>query len=225
MAIFTPVTETDVRHLLTRYDLGECVSLHGIAAGIENTNYFLTTTRGEYVLTLFEVLTHAQLPFYLALMHHLAQRGIPVPSPQTLKDGARHTQFLGKPTAIVTRLPGRYAASPTAAHCALIADMQARAHRAAQDFPMHQPNLRGLDWWQATVPQLLPFLSPGQAALIQTVLAEQTRFAASDAYRALPRGAQQSTHQSFTATATSNSRAWAASLTTISPAATRGCLT
>jgi len=190
MAIFTPVTETDARRLLTHYDLGEYVSLHGIAAGIENTNYFLTTTRGEYVLTLFEVLTHAQLPFYLALMHHLAQRGIPVPSPQPLKDGARHTQFLGKPTAIVTRLPGRYAASPSAAHCAVVGDMQARAHLAARDFPMHQPNLRGLDWWQATVPQLLPFLSPGQAALIQTVLDEQTRLAANDTYRALPRGAQ-----------------------------------
>jgi len=190
MAIFTPVTEADARRLLAHYDLGEYVSLHGIAAGIENTNYFLTTTRGEYVLTLFEVLTHEQLPFYLALMHHLAQRGIPVPSPQALQDGSRQTQCLGKPTAIVTRLPGRDAASPGAAHCARIADMQARAHLAAQDFPMHQPNLRGLDWWQATVPQLLPFLSPSQTTLIQTVLDEQTRFAASDTYRALPRGAQ-----------------------------------
>jgi len=190
MAIFTPVDEADAQRLLAHYDLGELVSLHGIAAGIENTNYFLTTTRGEYVLTLFEVLTPVQLPFYLALMHHLAHRGIPVPSPQPLKDGARHTQFLGKPTAIVTRLPGRYTAAPSAAHCALIADMQARAHLAAQDFAPYQPNLRGLNWWQATIPQLLPFLSPSQTTLIQTVLDEQTRFAASDVYRALPHGAQ-----------------------------------
>jgi len=190
MAIFTPVTETDVQRLLTHYDLGTLVSLHGIAAGIENTNYFLTTTRGEYVLTLFEVLTHAQLPFYLALMHHLACCGIPVPSPQPLRNGAHHTLFLNKPTAIVTRLPGRYAAAPNAMHCTLIADMQARAHLAARDFTPHQPNLRGLDWWQETVPKLLPFLAPSQAVLIQTVLDEQTRFVASDTYHALPRGAQ-----------------------------------
>jgi len=190
MAIFTPVGASDARRLLTHYHLGELVSLQGIAAGIENTNYFLTTTRGEYVLTLFEVLTPAQLPFYLALMHHLAHRGIPVPSPQALKDGAHHTQFLGKPTAIVTRLPGRYAPAPSAAHCARIAHMQARAHLEAQDFPLHQPNLRGLDWWQATVPRLLSFLSPAQTMLITAVLEEQTRFAASSTYRALPRGAQ-----------------------------------
>jgi len=190
MAIFTPVTETDARRLLRHYDLGELTSLRGIAAGIENTNYFLDTTRGAYVLTLFEVLTHAQLPFYLELMHHLANCGIPVPSPQTLKDGTRHTRFLDKPAAIVTRLPGQYAPSPTVTHCALIADMQARAHLAARDFPLHQPNLRGLDWWQATVPQVLPFLSVAQATLICDALDAQVRFAASNTYRALPRGAQ-----------------------------------
>jgi len=190
MAIFTPVTETDARHLLAHYDLGELTSLQGIAAGIENTNYFLNTTRGAYVLTLFEVLTHAQLPFYLALMHHLAQRGIPVPSPQLRKDGAHHALFLGKPAAIVTRLPGRYVPSPGVTHCTLIARMQARAHLAARDFPMHQPNLRGLDWWQATIAHILPFLSPAQAALMTEALDEQTRFAAGDTYHALPRGAQ-----------------------------------
>ena len=81
----------------------------GITAGIENTNYFLYTSRGEYVLTLFEVLTQrAQLPFYIELMHQLAERGIPVPQPQTLRDGTRLTTLHGKPCAIVTRLPGGY---------------------------------------------------------------------------------------------------------------------
>jgi len=189
MAIFTPVTEAEARGLLAHYDLGELTSLQGIAAGIENTNYFLTTTRGAYVLTLFEVLTDEQLPFYLALMHHLAQRGIPVPAPQPLKNGARQTRLLGKPAAIVTRLPGRYAAAPTALHCRQIAHMQAHAHLATRDFPLHQPNLRGLAWWQATVPQLLPFLSASQTTLIQSALNAQTRFAESDVYRALPCGA------------------------------------
>jgi len=189
MAIFTPVTDADARSLLAHYDLGELMSLQGIVAGIENTNYFLTTTRGAYVLTLFEVLTDEQLPFYLALMHHLAQRGIPVPAPQPLKNGARQTRLLGKPAAIVTRLPGRYAAAPTALHCTRIAHMQARAHLATRDFPLHQPNLRGLSWWQATVPQVLPFLSASQTDLIRAALNEQARFAESRTYHALPCGA------------------------------------
>jgi homoserine kinase type II len=112
MAVFTPVSDTDARTLLTQFDLGDLVSLRGITAGIENTNYFLMTTRGEYVLTIFEVLTQAQLPFYIELMHHLASRGVPVPQPQTLRDGSRLTTLHGKPCAIVTRLPGGYEPAP-----------------------------------------------------------------------------------------------------------------
>src|SRR5690554_1157840 len=108
MAVFTTVSDDDARQLLTRYSIGDLVSLRGISAGIENTNYFLTTTTGEFVLTLFEILTHEQLPFYIELMHHLASRSIPVPQPQTMHDGTRLTTLNGKPSAIVTRLPGRY---------------------------------------------------------------------------------------------------------------------
>ena len=129
----------------------------------ENTNYFLYTSRGEYVLTLFEVLTHAQLPFYIELMHQLAERGIPVPQPQTLRDGTRLTTLHGKPCAIVTRLPGGYEPAPGAAHCALAGATLARTHLAAQDFPIRQPNLRGLSWWLET-PKVMPFLDEGQAA-------------------------------------------------------------
>src|SRR5690606_3927598 len=84
MAVFTPVSDDDARELLQRYNLGELVSLRGITAGIENTNYFLNTTRGEYVLTIFEVLTAEQLPFYIELMTHLAERKVPVPHPQPM---------------------------------------------------------------------------------------------------------------------------------------------
>ncbi|WP_353150499.1 homoserine kinase [Pollutimonas bauzanensis] len=188
MAVFTPVSDSDVRELLGRYSLGELVSLRGITAGIENTNYFLTTTQGEYVLTLFEVLTYEQLPFYIELMHHLAERQIPVPQPQTLRDGTRLTVLHGKPCAIVTRLSGGYEPAPSPAHCALAGETLARAHLAAQDFGIKQPNLRGLPWWQATIPKVLPFLSSEQSALIQQTLAEQTTFAASSDYLALPSG-------------------------------------
>ncbi|EWM44500.1 phosphotransferase enzyme family protein [Bordetella holmesii 70147] len=112
MAVFTPVSDQDARALLETYDIGELISLRGITAGIENTNFFLHTTQGEYVLTLFEVLTQQQLPFYIELMHYLAERGIPVPQPQTLKNGSRLTALHGKPAAIVSRLPGGYEPAP-----------------------------------------------------------------------------------------------------------------
>src|SRR5690606_30421293 len=161
----TPVSDADARELLKRYTLGELVTLRGITAGIENTNYFLTTTQGEFVLTLFEVLTFEQLPFYIELMHYLAERGVPVPQPQTLLDGTRITELHGKPSSIVTRLGGGYEPDPSERHCELAARTLARAHLAARDFPIRQPHLRGLHWWNETVPQVLPFLSAGQADL------------------------------------------------------------
>lgn len=188
MAVFTPVSDNDARALLTHFDLGELVSLRGITAGIENTNYFLLTTRGEYVLTIFEVLTQAQLPFYIELMHHLASRGVPVPQPQTLRDGSRLTTLHGKPCAIVTRLPGGYEPAPGTAHCALTGATLARAHLAAQDFPLHQPNLRGLSWWTETAPKVLPFLDAAQSRLLTGELAAQQHAAQQPAWQALPAG-------------------------------------
>lgn len=188
MAVFTPVSADDARSLLTRYDLGELVSLRGITAGIENTNYFLTTTRGEFVLTLFEVLTREQLPFYIELMHHLARHGVPVPEPQTLRDGTRLTELHGKPTVIVSMLPGGYEPAPSPAHCALTGETLARAHLAARDFPIEQPNLRGLTWWQETMPKVLPFLDANQAQMLRDEVAHQQALAGTPAWARLPRG-------------------------------------
>lgn len=188
MAVFTPVSDADARALLTRFELGELVSLRGITAGIENTNYFLATTRGEYVLTLFEVLTQEQLPFYIELMHHLASRGVPVPQPQTLLDGSRLTTLHGKPCAIVTRLPGGYEPAPGPTHCALAGATLARAHLAARDFPLQQPNLRGLAWWRETAPKVMPFLDAGPARLLALELELQQTAAATPAWQALPAG-------------------------------------
>lgn len=188
MAVFTPVSEYDARALLAHFDLGDLVSLRGITAGIENTNYFLMTTRGEYVLTIFEVLTHAQLPFYIELMHHLASRGVPVPQPQTLRDGSRLTSLHGKPCAIVTRLPGGYEPAPGVPHCKLTGATLARAHLAAQDYPLQQPNLRGLAWWTETAPKVLPFLEPAQAQLLTQELAAQQQAAQTPAWQTLPCG-------------------------------------
>jgi len=189
MAVFTPVDAAQVRALLQRMALGELVALHGIAGGIENTNYFLSTTRGEWVLTLFERLSAGQLPFYLYLMKHLAQHGLPVPDPQALTgSGTLVLHLCGKPACIVNRLVGHSQGEPGAVHCAAVGQALARMHLAGRDFALHQPNLRGLAWWQATVPSVLPHISAAQAELLRSELALQTGIAASCAYSALPRG-------------------------------------
>lgn len=188
MAVFTPVSEKDAQTLLTQYNLGSLISLQGISAGIENTNYFLDTSKGRYVLTLFEVLNHQQLPFYIELMHHLAQHGVPVPEPQTRRNGERLSTLHHKPCAIVTRLIGRHESQPGPAHCRLAGATLAQAHLAARDFPLQQPNLRSLPWWQEVIPRILPFLSAAQAALIQDELATQADFFGSAMHCALPGG-------------------------------------
>lgn len=188
MAVFTPVDEADARSLLQRFSLGELRSLRGISSGIENTNYFLSTTTGEYVLTLFERLTHAQLPFYIDLMSHLAEHQVPVPHPQATHDGARITELHGKPSAIVTRLPGQCQMQPGAVHNALVGGTLARMHLAGQDFAIKQPNLLGVEWWAKTAPVVAPHLPADAADMLRDEVAAQVAAAATDAQRALPSG-------------------------------------
>ena len=188
MAVFTPVSDDQAREFLAQYNLGTFVSLRGISAGIENSNFFLTTTEGDFVLTIFEVLSAEELPFYIELMHHLATRGVPVPQPQTRMDGARLSSFAGKPAAIVTRLPGEYEPHPTSEHCALAGATLARAHLAARDLALTQPNLRGLPWIEKTVPMVLPFLSAELSKLLLDSLEDRRRLAMSTDYQALPAG-------------------------------------
>jgi len=188
MAVYTEVSFDQASALLSRLDLGTLQDMQGCAGGIENTNYFVTTDRGAYVLTLFERLRFDQLPFYLAFMKHLAQRGVPVPDPAPDAQGVYLHTLQGKPATVVNRLSGASALAPRVAHCACVGEMLARMHLAGTDFPLYQPNLRGLPWWNETVPVILPFLQPGQAALLQGELAYQNHVAASSAYTALPRG-------------------------------------
>lgn len=188
MAVFTEVSHDEAQALLSRLQLGTLQDMQGCAGGIENTNYFVTTDQGAYVLTLFERLSFEQLPFYLWFMKHLAQRGIAVPEPAADDRGEILHTVLGKPAAVVDRLQGKSELSPQASHCALVGDMLARMHLAGRDYQRTQPNLRGLSWWNETVPVVLPFLTPDQTALIQSELAYQNHIAASASYAALPRG-------------------------------------
>jgi len=189
MAVFTEVSEQQARDLLTELSLGELVSLEGISSGIENTNYFLTTDQGEYVLTLFERLTRDQLPFYLHLMKHLAEQGIAVPAPQANAQGEILLSVGDKPAAVVNRLAGSSQLSPSAAHCQAMGTTLAQMHLAARSYGQQQPNLRGLSWWNQTVPEILPFLNNTQAQTLQHELAFQNHIQTSGSYAALPQGA------------------------------------
>ena len=188
MAVFTSVTLDDLSQWIKQFPLGKALAIQGISSGIENSNFFLTTERGEFVLTIFENLSFEQLPFYVQLMRHLAERGIPVPAPVANEAGALVVALHGKPAAIVSKLDGSSQMDPLAVHCAEVGAMLARMHLAGQDFALHQPNLRGLDWWIETTPRVLPHMAPEQAALLQAEVAFQRDFAAGDTYARLACG-------------------------------------
>lgn len=192
MAVFTQVSPEEAQALVTRLELGRLLDLRGIQAGIENTNYFLNTERDgqlhAWVLTVFERLSFEQLPFYLHLMKHLAERGIPVPNPQADAAGELLLHLRDKPAAVVNRLAGQHQLAPAVAHCEQVGAMLARMHVAGRDYARHQPNLRGLGWWDETIPTLLPFLDPNQRTLITSELAFQHSLGASAAYHTLPQG-------------------------------------
>jgi len=192
MAVYTEVAEQEARTLLRALGLGELTSLRACAGGIENTNYFASTELDgqphDYVLTLFERLTLEQLPFYLRLMKHLAQRGICVPEPHANAAGDLVFEVKGKPAAVVDKLRGQSASHPTVVHCTQVGERLARLHLAGQDFELTQPHLHGLSWWNATVPVVLPHLTDRQKALIQNELAYQNSVATQADYAALPRG-------------------------------------
>jgi homoserine kinase type II len=188
MAVYTEVAFEEAAGLLQSLGLGSLSELQGIRSGIENTNYYALTTRGQWVVTLFERLSREQLPYYLELMRHLARRGIPVPAPQPdAADRLVHT-LAGKPAAVVTRLPGSHRLAPDAHHAEQVGAMLGRMHRAGADFPLQQPHLRGLGWWVRTVPEVLPHVDAGIARLLHDELTFQHTVAASPAAATLPRG-------------------------------------
>ena len=188
MAVFTPVSLDDLTQWITQFKLGKALAIKGISSGIENSNFFLTTEAGEFVLTIFEKLSFEQLPFYLELMRHLAERGVLVPAPVANQEGKILHTLHGKPASIVTKLKGESQLHPQPVHCAAVGAMLAKMHIAGQDFSLQQPNLRGLEWWRATTPVVLPYLPGSSQHLLRAEIHTQEAFAASPAYRQLPRG-------------------------------------
>ncbi len=171
MAVFTRVSETDITAWLSHYSLGSLLELQGIPAGIENTNYFVTTSNGRFVLTLFEKLTADDLPFYLNLMSHLARHGIPCPAPVSDHKNRFLGELNGKPACIVSRLSGKSVLQPTATQCAAVGAMLGQMHSAGQSFGDQMLNPRGSAWRAEAAQQVMKFLPAQDAALLHNEVA------------------------------------------------------
>jgi homoserine kinase type II len=150
MAVYTEVTDEALSAFLALYDIGDVVSFKGIAEGVENSNFLLRTTRNEYILTLYEKRVRAEdLPFFVGLMEHLAERGVNCPQPVRNRAGTALGKLAGRPAAIVTFLDGLWIRRPNARHCGEVGEALARMHLAGADFAPKRPNALSLDGWRS----------------------------------------------------------------------------
>lgn len=184
MSVYTTVGRSELADWLRPLGLGELLEHAGIAAGMQNSNYFVTTASGRYVLTLFEHIDAAALDFYLALMDHLAVRGIPCPQPLADHAGRRWRTLAGKPAALLSCLPGGPLETPSAVDCEKLGEMLARLHLAAADLAEPLPNPCGAAWRARVGAWLLPQVTPAEREL----LADELAFQAAQDYSALPQG-------------------------------------
>lgn len=185
MSVFTTVTPDQLRAWLKNFSIGTLVALEGIPAGIENTNYFVTTTQGRFVLTLFEKLESRELPFYLNLMAHLSGLGIPCPRPVASRGSQLLGELNGKPAALVSFLPGREVSAPSSELCSEVGAMLAKIHVAGGSYRGRMDNPRGPRWWKAVMPEIIPFLGAEDVALFE----EEVRFQSLCRLQDLPQGA------------------------------------
>lgn len=184
MAVYTDVAFEDLERLLSDYDIGAARSFKGIAEGVENSNFLLQTTKGDFILTLYEKRVSADdLPFFLGLLDHLAARGVACPLPVHSKAGARWTTLNGRPAAILTYLDGLSLRRPEARHCAAVGAALAELHEAGRDFPMTRANALSLAGWHKLAEATL-----AEADAVQGGLAQLITAALGDFDRNWPRG-------------------------------------
>ena len=173
MAVYTEVSFEDLERLLAQYDIGEPLSFKGIAEGIENSNFYLQTDRGAFILTLYEKRVAAQdLPFFVGLMEHLAERGVHCPLPVKTRDGHSLVTLNRRNAAIVTFLTGIALRRPDAAHCAAAASVMARLHKCGEGFAMSRVNALGPKGWRPLAESIhgADTIEDGLTALINTSL-------------------------------------------------------
>lgn len=175
MAVYTEVGTDELAAFLGLYDLGELLSCKGIAEGVENTNYLIHTTAGYFILTLYEKrVDPADLPFFIALMEHLADRGLTCPLPVKTKAGSALGILAGRPAAIVTFLDGMSLRRPGVEHCGEVGAALARLHLAGADFTMTRANALSVAGWRPLAKRAgyrTDTVAPGLGALIAEELA------------------------------------------------------
>jgi homoserine kinase type II len=149
MAVYTDVAADELADFLKDYEIGELLSYKGIAEGVENSNFLLHTTSGAFILTLYEKRVAVDdLPYFLSLMAHLAERGVPCPQPAKNRKGAVYSELAGRPAAIINFLEGMWPRRPNAAHCAGVGEALARMHLAGGDFPLFRRNPLSVGGWR-----------------------------------------------------------------------------
>jgi homoserine kinase type II len=184
MSVYTFVSQSELEDFLQNYDLGQLVNYQGITAGIENTNYFVDTKKGQYVLTLFEILKADELPFYLELMAFLSEHDVPSVHPIADKSHNYVHCLNGKPATLMQRLQGQSVLEPGVKQSQSIGLALAKLHVAGKSFQLHQKNFRGAEWREKVGQELLPLLSENDANILQYELAVQ----AEQNYHNLPQG-------------------------------------
>ena len=175
MAVYTEVSFEDLERLLEQYDIGQPLSFKGIAEGIENSNFYLQTDRGAFILTLYEKRVNPDdLPFFLGLMEHLAERGVHCPLPVKTGDGKSLVSLNGRHAAIVTFLTGISLRRPDAAHCAAAATVMAELHKAQEGFALSRPNALGPKGWRPLAEAIhgADTIEDGLGEMISSSLAE-----------------------------------------------------
>ena len=184
MSVYTTVTRAQLTEWLKNYSLGDLQHMQGILSGIENTNYFVTTSRGKYVLTLFEHMGVAELPYYAQLMAHLAARGFACPTPVANCHGEFIGELNGKPALLVTCLPGESVVHVSPTQCGQVGTVLAQLHHAGQGFTQRMLNPRGPHWWKSYLQLLRSKVAPVELRLIES----EIHFQAQHAHADLPHG-------------------------------------
>ena len=175
MAVYTDVVAEDLAAFLAGYDIGELLAYKGIAEGVENSNFLVHTSRGNFILTLYERRVAARdLPFFLGLMEHLASRGITCPQPVKNKKGELLGKIAGRPAAIITFLDGMWIRRPSPGHCAALGTALAKLHLAGLDFAGRRANSLSVEGWRALYEQCGARANEVQRDLKELLAAELT---------------------------------------------------
>jgi homoserine kinase type II len=185
VSVFTPVSTAELKTFLEQYPVGELLEHEGIIEGIENTNFFVDTKQGRFVLTLFEYLPMAELPWFMDLMFGLNAGGMAGAAPIKTKSGEFLTVLNGKPAALIQRLPGRAQMSPNATHCAEIGRAMGQLHAIGSTLRLaHRDNIRDQAWAEGVAAEVLPRMESEQAELLKA----EIEFQAEKSRKQLPQG-------------------------------------